>query len=110
MLFCRWLLKIPWTEHVSNQEVSRKVESRSSLILRIDTGENFEHIMKKEDLANLTLTDRWRQEGNKLVYMDGRTGTKRDSKKRKILRATTDRKLRKSCNHPSPEVTQYIDN
>ena len=61
MWFYRRMLRISWTEHATNEEVLRRAGAKRKLInttkkrqLQFLVG----HVMRKEDLENLTLTGR----------------------------------------------------
>lgn len=58
MFFFRWLMKIPQTEHVGNEEVLRKLETQKTLVFRIRKRQLkfLRHIITKEGIENLTPT------------------------------------------------------
>ena len=60
MWFYRRMLRIPWTAHVTNEEVLRKIGTERKLLptVRKRQLEFLGHVMRKESLENLTLTGR----------------------------------------------------
>ena len=60
MWFYRRMLKIPWTGHVTNEEVLKKIGTKRKLLptIRKRQLEFLGHVMRKESVENLTLTGR----------------------------------------------------
>ena len=58
MWFYRRMLKIPWTDHVTNEEVLKKIGTKRKLLTSVRKRllEFLGHVMRKESLENLTLT------------------------------------------------------
>ena len=52
------MLKIPWTDHVTNEEVLKKIGTERKLLLAVRKRqlEFLGYVMRKESLENLTLT------------------------------------------------------
>ena len=58
MWFLRWMMKIPWTDKVRNEEVLKRAGTGRKLILEIRKKEMrfLGHLMRKDGLENLALT------------------------------------------------------
>ena len=58
MWFYRNILRVPWTEHVSNNEVLKKIETKRKLIFNTEKSQLkfLGYIIRKESLENLILT------------------------------------------------------
>ena len=102
MWFYRRMLRISWTQHVSNYEVLRRMQTRRRLMLDIRKRQLkfLGHIMRKEGLENLILTglieggrDRGEQRATYLTglseWMTGRSMGEAGSQA--LLRASRDR-------------------
>ena len=60
MWYWRRVLKIPWTAHVTNEEVLRRIGTSRELLRNV-RGRHVEflgHIMRRESLENISLTGR----------------------------------------------------
>ena len=60
MGFYRYMLEIPWTGHVTNEEVLKKIGIERKLLptVRKRQLEFLGHVMREESLENLALTER----------------------------------------------------
>ena len=58
MWFLRWMMRIPWTDKVRNEEVLKRAGTGRKLILEIRTKQMrfLGHLMRKDGLENLALT------------------------------------------------------
>ncbi len=105
MWFLRRMLKIPWTDRVSNEEILRRSNGQRSLLKAIRKGqmEFLGHVMRKGGLENLSLTGRIqgkRARGRqRMTYMESlckwMNTQLRDGNVtvQKVLRTTSDRIL-----------------
>lgn len=59
MWFFRRMLRISWTDHVTNQEILQRVGRKKTLMMTLRRQLKFlGHVMRKEGMENLTLTGR----------------------------------------------------
>ena len=111
MWFYRRMLKIPWTGHVTNEEVLKKIGTKRKLLptIRKRQLEFLGHVMRKESVENLTLTGLTEGKKNRgrprIKYLTSlRTwmaervpeGQRGGMKEQELLRRTKDRKLWKA--------------
>ncbi len=111
MWFYRRMLRIPWTAHVTNEEVLRKIGTERKLLptVRKRQLEFLGHVMRKESLENLTLTGRIEGKksrgGPRIKYLTSLStwlaehvpeGQRRGMKEQELLKRTKERKLWKA--------------
>ena len=101
MWFFRRILKVSWTERVSNDEVLRRAGVERSLLksIRKRQLEFLGHIMRKEGLENLSITgkiDGRRSRGRQRLTYIGSISKWTNRTEQNILKATKDRRMWKS--------------
>lgn len=74
MCYYRGILRMPWTEHLLNEELMRKrTENNNTIILKI-TKRQMKFLMKikrKKGLEKLTLTGRFKCSRHRIIYLTG---------------------------------------
>ena len=110
MWFYRRILRISWTEHITNEEVLRRMGARRKLMnnIRKRQLQFLGHVMRKEGLENLTLTGKingTRSRGRpRLTYLkslskwmsEGIPARIEELKEQNLLKATKNRELWRS--------------
>ena len=65
--FLRRMLKLPWTSRISNEEVLQRADSKRKLLwtIRERQLEFLGHVMRKEVIENLVVTDKTDGKGDR---------------------------------------------